>query len=142
MFWNVLLDVVLILTVCLLAGALFSRFGQSPIVGYLLAGVFLGGPGSLDVISSPRELEALAELGVSLLLFSLGLEFPWHKLKTLPFDSYLAGILQVLATLSAVALAAYYFGLPVRGALALGAMMGVALWLQPLTRAPFIYVHY
>lgn len=67
----------------LIVGGLFSRFGQSPIVGYLLAGMLLGGPGSIHAVKSQHEIEAVAELGVALLLFSLGLEFSIERLKKL-----------------------------------------------------------
>jgi CPA2 family monovalent cation:H+ antiporter-2 len=58
----------------------------------------LGGPGSLQLIKSPLEIEAIAELGVSLLLFSLGLEFSWGKIKSLPLKIIRGGALQILLT--------------------------------------------
>jgi CPA2 family monovalent cation:H+ antiporter-2 len=60
--------------------------------------MFLGGPGSLQLIKSPLEIEAIAELGVSLLLFSLGLEFSWDKIKSLPLKIIRGGALQILLT--------------------------------------------
>ncbi len=45
--WGILADVVVLLASCLLAGSIASRIGQSPLVGYLLAGMLLGGPGSI-----------------------------------------------------------------------------------------------
>ncbi|MFM7458439.1 MAG: cation:proton antiporter, partial [bacterium] len=74
------------------------RLKLSPIIGYLIAGMFLGGPGSLQLIKSPLEIEAIAELGVSLLLFSLGLEFSWNKIKALPLKILRGGALQILLT--------------------------------------------
>ena len=71
--WLILRDVVVLLAASLLCGGIVSRFGQTPLVGYLLAGMVLGGPGSFGVIRSQHEIEAIAELGVALLLFSLGL---------------------------------------------------------------------
>ncbi len=41
--WTLLGDIIVLLAACLLLGGLFSRFGQSPLIGYLLAGMALGG---------------------------------------------------------------------------------------------------
>ncbi|NKB72464.1 MAG: hypothetical protein GKR89_35760 [Candidatus Latescibacteria bacterium] len=81
--WIILGDIVILLAVCLLLGGVFSWFKQSPLVGYLVAGMLLGGSGSLHAMQSQREIEAIAELGVTLLLFSLGLEFSLERLKQL-----------------------------------------------------------
>ena len=81
--WSLLLEIVILLAVSLVFGGVLSRLGQSPLVGYLLAGMMLGGPGSLQVVQSEHDIEAIAELGVALLLFSLGLEFSWQRLKGL-----------------------------------------------------------
>ena len=79
-FWQLLTDIGILLGSSLLLGAIAIRLKLSPIIGYLIAGMVLGGPGSLQLIKSPLEIEAIAELGVSLLLFSLGLEFSWGKI--------------------------------------------------------------
>jgi len=41
--WTILHDIVVLLGASLLIGGLFSRFGQSPLIGYMLAGMMLGG---------------------------------------------------------------------------------------------------
>ena len=89
--WSLVSDIVILLSACLLVGGIFSRLGQSPLVGYLLAGMFLGGPGSLHWIKSEHEVEAISELGVSLLLFSLGLEFSIGRLRKLGPTPLLGG---------------------------------------------------
>ncbi len=97
--WQILGDIVVLLGSCLLAGGIFSRMGQSPIVGYLLAGMMLGGPGSFQLVSTEHEIEAIAELGVSLLLFSLGLEFSVERLRKLGTKPLLGGFAQVATTI-------------------------------------------
>ena len=92
--WIILRDIVVLLGASLLVGGVFSRFGQSPIVGYLLAGMWLGGPGSLHLVRSEHEIEAISELGVALLLFSLGLEFSIERLKKLGAKPLLAAWLR------------------------------------------------
>ncbi|MCB0324314.1 MAG: cation:proton antiporter [Bdellovibrionales bacterium] len=124
--WNLLLDIVTLLGCSLIFGGLFARFRQSPLVGYLLAGMVLGGPGSLALIESAEDLEIIAELGVSLLLFSLGLEFSWSRLKSLGMRALLAGALQVGITAAVASGALWLLQFSVREALALGAMVSLS----------------
>lgn len=124
--WSLVSDIVILLSACLLVGGIFSRLGQSPLVGYLLAGMFLGGPGSLHWIKSEHEVEAISELGVSLLLFSLGLEFSISRLRKLGPTPLLGGILQVSLSLLFCALAAWLYGLPGKEATAVGAMLALS----------------
>jgi hypothetical protein len=48
---------------------LLARLGQSPVVGYLLAGVLIG-PHGLGLLRAVGEVRSMADLGVALLLFS------------------------------------------------------------------------
>lgn len=80
--WAKLFDILLLLIVAMFLGGICTRLRQSAIVGYLLAGVLLG-PGALNVFQTEAEVEVLAELGVALLLFTIGLEFSWKRLKSL-----------------------------------------------------------
>ncbi len=124
--WLILRDIVILLGASLLVGGLFSRFGQSPIVGYLLAGMLLGGPGSIHAVRSEREIEAIAELGVALLLFSLGLEFSVKRLKKLGARPLLGGTAQVVLTMLLAFVGAKGFGLSGKEAVAFGAMVALS----------------
>lgn len=121
--WGLLADIVFLLTACLIGGGLASRIGQSPLVGYLLAGMLVGGPGSLGIVGSQHEIEAIAELGVALLLFGLGLEFSVQRLKGLGGKPLFAGVVQISVTLVAGAAIGWAFGLPLTSAIAVGAMV-------------------
>ena len=72
--WHLLLDIVILLVTALMLGVLFERFKQSAILGYLAAGAALG-PGALNLVSNRPAVSAMAEVGVALLLFTIGLEF-------------------------------------------------------------------
>ena len=124
--WKLLADIVFLLTACLVGGGLASRLGQSPLVGYLLAGMLVGGPGSLGIVGSNVEIEAIAELGVALLLFSLGLEFSVERLKGLGSRPLLGGAVQVVVTVLVGAAVALAFGMAVKPAIALGAMVALS----------------
>lgn len=124
--WTVLGNIVVLLGACLLLGGVFSRFGQSPIVGYLAAGMMLGGPGSLNLVSSEDEIEAIAELGVALLLFTLGLEFSVGRLKQLGAKPLMGGATQVALTILLGFAGAKVFGLEIRQSIAFGAMIALS----------------
>lgn len=124
--WGILRDIVVLLSAALLAGGLVSRLGHSPLIGYLIAGMLLGGPGSLGLVESPHEIEAIAELGVALLLFSLGLEFSVERLKKLGLRPLLGGVWQVVLTLAVGCLVAWPLGLDFKSALAFGAMISLS----------------
>jgi CPA2 family monovalent cation:H+ antiporter-2 len=124
--WTILRDVVVLLAAALLCGGLVSRLGHSPLVGYLLAGMLLGGPGSLSVIQTQHEIEAVAELGVALLLFSLGLEFSAQRLRELGNKPLWGGVLQVSLTLLVGTLVVWPLGIPLRAAIAFGAMISLS----------------
>ncbi len=124
--WGLLLEIVILLAVSLVFGGVLSRLGQSPLVGYLLAGMVLGGPGSLNVVQSEHDIEAIAELGVALLLFSLGLEFSWQRVKGLGGTTLAGGALQVLLTGAAASAGGLLFGLGLGEAVAVGAMLSLS----------------
>jgi len=124
--WNLLFDIVTLLGGCICVGGLFARFGQSPIVGYLLAGMFLGGPGSLHVIHTEETIEQISELGVTLLLFSLGLEFSFGRLRSLGVRTLGSGALQVLLTTMCAGAIAIPFAHNVNEGLAIGAMVSLS----------------
>ena len=124
--WVIMRDVVILLGASLLVGGVFARFGQSPIVGYLFAGMMLGGPGSLQVVGSEHEIEAISELGVALLLFSLGLEFSLARLKNLGVKPLLGGVTQVVLVIALAFIAAKLFGLGTQESVAVGAMIALS----------------
>ena len=123
--WNLVLDVLMLLAVALGLGVVCERLRQSAIVGYVLAGVLLG-PNALHMIGNQREIEALAELGVALLLFTIGLEFSWRRMLRMGRVAFGGGSLQVLATGALAAGVAVLLGLDGRAAVAVGAIIALS----------------
>jgi len=109
----------------MLLGGLCERIKQSPLVGYLLAGVLLG-PNALNVLPSYESVYTIAELGVALLLFTIGLEFSWRRLLSVGRVAGGGGTLQVLITGLLAALLCRLAGVDTRAAIALGAMVAVS----------------
>ncbi|RJP31113.1 MAG: sodium:proton exchanger [Phycisphaerales bacterium] len=124
--WPILLDIVVLLAASLVLGAVCTRLGQSSLIGYLLAGMLLGGPGSVRAVRSEAEIGTIAELGVSLLLFSLGLEFSWRRLTSLGSRLLCSGSLQVVVTAAVASAAAALIGLRGSEAVAIGTMVALS----------------
>ncbi|HCO12223.1 MAG TPA: portal protein, partial [Desulfonauticus sp.] len=74
-------DIILIIVTAFFCGLLLQKLGQPLLLGYILAGIILGPYTGGLTISGIREIELLAEIGVALLLFALGLEFSFKKLR-------------------------------------------------------------
>src|SRR5262245_11483875 len=69
-----------VLCVAAVTTVLFQRFHQPVVLGYLLAGMVVGPYIPIPLEAESHTVEALAELGVILLMFSLGIEFSLTKL--------------------------------------------------------------
>lgn len=121
--WTMLLQIILLLLACLLGGSLMAYLKQSPIVGYLLAGMVMGGPGSMAIVKAEQQIESIAELGVALLLFSLGLEFSWRRVMGLGKATLLCGAVQVVLTLVVAAICCRVSGMTTATSIAIGAMI-------------------
>jgi len=73
------------------------------LIGYLLTGVFLS-PNNSSILNEAHEVEMYAEIGVVLLLFSVGLEFSFSHLKQLRKYVLLGGLFQLIFTIAISAL--------------------------------------
>lgn len=99
---EILLDLVVIFGVAVPILVLFSRFRLPTITGLLVAGVVVG-PHLLALARDRDSIAVLAEIGVILLLFTLGLEFSLPKLQRLWRMVAIGGALQVCLTAGAAA---------------------------------------
>jgi CPA2 family monovalent cation:H+ antiporter-2 len=73
-------NLAVVLCVAALATVIFQRLRQPVVFGYLLAGLIIGPYIPIPLVANPQMVRALSELGVILLMFSLGLEFSIRKL--------------------------------------------------------------
>jgi CPA2 family monovalent cation:H+ antiporter-2 len=129
-------DVVLFLATAGVAVPLFRRWRVNPILGFLGAGVALGpyGLGALKqhapwlgylTMQHPEEIAQLAELGVVFLLFMIGLELSWERLRSMSRLIFGLGFLQVAVCASAIGAVALALGQSLQAAVVLG--MALAL---------------
>lgn len=121
--WTILLEILELLSAAMVLGIIFERLGQSSISGYLIAGTLLG-PGFLNVVQNQQVVDGLAELGVALLLFTIGLEFSWQRLKSFGAVGVGGGALQLTLTTLAAAAMGSALGMRWDVSLAVGLMIG------------------
>lgn len=96
-----LLHVVTLLGAAVVAVPLFRRLGLGSVLGYLVAGLVIG-PSGLGLFSQPEAILHVAELGVVLFLFVVGLEMRPSHLWGLRRQIFGLGSLQVVACLAAL----------------------------------------
>ena len=123
--WQVVIDIVVLLGAALLLGTLAEQLRQSAILGYLVAGTVVG-PAGLGFVSGGENVHVIAELGVAMLLFSIGLEFSFSRLRRLGNIALVGGTLQIGLTLAAGACVALLFKLDGRAAIGIGAMLALS----------------
>src|SRR5215831_11939408 len=100
-------DFVLILVAGLIGGIL-ARAARLPLlVGYVLAGIFVGPYTGGPTVAHIHDIELLAEIGVALLLFSLGLEISFRDLQPVLRIALIGGPVQILLVSIVGALAAF-----------------------------------
>ncbi len=124
-FWQWTLEILLLLAAAMVLGAVAERLRQSAIVGYLIAGAVIG-PNMLGVVAQQQDLFAIAELGVALLLFTIGLEFAPQRLWGLGRLAFLAGLLQVPVTMALATVVCRLAGMPLAAATVVGAMVAMS----------------
>ncbi|HEX6882590.1 MAG TPA: cation:proton antiporter, partial [Planctomycetota bacterium] len=94
-----LLDLAIVLCVAAVTTVLFRRLRQPVVLGYLLAGLIVGPHTSVPLFAGSESLETLAELGVILVMFSIGLEFSLRKFAHVFPRAGLVGLIQIGAML-------------------------------------------
>ncbi len=115
----------------------FARFRISPVIGFILVGLAVGpsGLGALVAeypwlyhvtISNREAIEPFAELGVILLLFSIGLELSFRRLWTMRAQVFGVGAAELLGGATLIALGLYFLGQPPAGAIGLGLALALS----------------
>jgi CPA2 family monovalent cation:H+ antiporter-2 len=100
---GILTDVVIIFAFATAVNYLFTKLRIPTIIGYLLTGVVVG-PSLLGIIHSPHEIEFMAEIGIILLMFTIGLEFSLNHLIKIRKIVFVGGFIQLVFTAGVTAL--------------------------------------
>ncbi|BAI62740.1 putative Na(+)/H(+) antiporter [Methanocella paludicola SANAE] len=101
------------------------RFKIPEIIGFLLTGI-MAGPYGLGIFTNMQEIDFLAEIGVVLLLFTIGIEFSFKNLIELKKQFFVGGTLQVLLTFAATFLITMALGVSLNTAIMAGFLVSLS----------------
>ncbi|MEM9419612.1 MAG: cation:proton antiporter [Planctomycetota bacterium] len=145
----------MLLATAMVLGSIAERLKQSAIVGFMLAGLLLGPnvlgrlvqwfqeqqadttvsgvdaippqiPAVLRAMVDPDQITAIADLGVTLLMFTIGLEFSWSRLKRLGVKAIATGVMQITVTMAVTTAIAMLFNMSFKAGIALGGIFALS----------------
>ncbi len=120
-----LTEIAIVAVAALTCGLVLTRLRQPAIVGYILAGILLG-PSGLGLAENRQTIALLAELGVLLLLFLIGMELSLRAFKRVWRVAVLGAALQILLGLGVAWMLSWLFGWPPGLAVLLGFAMALS----------------
>jgi CPA2 family monovalent cation:H+ antiporter-2 len=121
----VLRDLAVVLAIATVVALVFSRLRLSVVAAFLVAGMILG-PTGAGFVSEPGVVKSLAEIGVVLLLFTVGLEISLSDLGKMRREVLWAGGMQVSSTVLITLLVLMLWGLPVPEAMFIGFVVSLS----------------
>ncbi|GJM45519.1 MAG: sodium/hydrogen exchanger [Gemmatimonadota bacterium] len=119
-------DIIIIVVTAFFGGLVMQRLKQPLILGYIAAGVVLGPYTGGPLVTNTHEIELLAEIGVALLLFALGLEFSFKNLKPVRKVALIGAPIQMLLTIALGYLIGRTMGLDWKASVWLGALVSLS----------------
>ncbi|MDB5073903.1 MAG: putative monovalent cation:proton antiporter family [Chloroflexi bacterium] len=122
---QVLLNLSAALTLALVGGALAVRLRQSPLIGYLLAGIIIG-PFTPGFVGDTHRIASLAGVGIIFLMFTLGVEFSLEELARVRRIALLGTALQLIGTGALGAVLGLLLGWSGSAAIYLGALVALS----------------
>lgn len=120
-----LADITVVAVAALLCGMVFSRLRQPAIVGYIIAGVILG-PSGLGLVEDRAKVQLLAELGVLLLLFLIGLHLSLRAFRSIWKIALLGALLPLAFSVALTLAASRLFDWPLELAVLLGFVISLS----------------
>lgn len=120
-----LINLAIVAGAALICGLVMSRLRQPVIVGYILAGVVLG-PSVLGLVDEGAEVGLIAELGILMLLFLIGMELSLRNFRRIWRLALTVAGLQIALGLGFAGLAAYLFGWSTELAVIVGFGLGLS----------------
>jgi CPA2 family monovalent cation:H+ antiporter-2 len=122
---DVLFDLEILFGLAILTVLLVRRLALPSIIGFLAAGM-IAGPHALGLVKSSHQVEQMAEIGVVLLLFTIGIEFSLKELMRIRQMVFLGGGLQVSLTIVAITAISVAWGYPVNQAVFFGFLVALS----------------
>ena len=125
MEYSALRDIEILFGLALVTVILFQRLKFPSVIGFLVTGI-VAGPHALGFIKVTHQVEQMAEIGVVLLLFTIGIEFSLKELMRIRHLVLIGGGLQVLLTILAVAVIGVLFHFPLPQATFFGFLIALS----------------
>ncbi|NMB79298.1 MAG: potassium transporter KefB, partial [Methanomicrobiales archaeon] len=125
MVFSLFTDILIVFTIALVVGLVFNKLKVPPLVAFLLTGIIVG-PYGFSLIQSEEQVNNLAELGIILLLFTIGLEFSFKDLWKIRLIAIVGGILQVGLSFAFFCGLALLFGWPTGEAILMGFLFSLS----------------
>ena len=125
MHTNGLFEIALLAASALILGLVLQRLRQPAIVGYIVAGVVLG-PSGFDLFPDRAPIETLAELGVLLLLFVIGMELSLRAFRRVLRLALLGAGAQIGLSIGAMLVVMHFFGRSVETAVVMGFVVALS----------------
>ncbi|MDI6767021.1 MAG: cation:proton antiporter [Bacteroidota bacterium] len=122
---TILRDVFVIFSAVIIVLLLFRKLRIPTVVGFITTGILIGPPG-LQLIRDTANIHLLAEVGVVLLLFTIGLEFPADRLKQMRKTMLIGGGLQLFVTIGLTASIVSLFQINIGQAIFIGFIISVS----------------
>lgn len=116
---GILKDIILIFALSTIVNFLFTKIRVPTIIGYMLTGI-LAGPHLLALLESGHEIELMAEIGIILLMFTIGLEFSLNHLLKIRKIVFFGGLLQFILTSAIIMAVAMIYHVDWKGSLFFG----------------------
>lgn len=119
-------DLAIVLCVAAVTTVVCQRLRQPVVLGYLLAGLIVGPHVPIPLVADAANIRTLAEIGVTLVMFSIGLEFHFRRLFRVLPTAGLTGVVQISLMTWFGYLVAQAFGWSLRERLYAGAMIAIS----------------
>jgi CPA2 family monovalent cation:H+ antiporter-2 len=123
--FELLTGILIIFSIALVVGMIFNRIKVPPLVAFILTGVIVG-PFGLSIIQDQDQVRNLAEIGIILLLFTIGLEFSFKDLWKIRLIAVIGGALQVGLSFAFFCGLALLNGLPANEAILMGFLFSLS----------------
>jgi len=118
-------NILIVFAIALLVGMIFNRIRVPPLVAFILTGAIVG-PYGLSIIKGQEQVASLAEIGIILLLFTIGLEFSFKDLWKIRSIAIVGGALQVALSFLFFFCLAVIMGLSVNIAILMGFLFSLS----------------
>ncbi|MGB7297226.1 MAG: cation:proton antiporter [Candidatus Aminicenantales bacterium] len=121
----ILRELIIVLAASIVISLLSHRLRLPAVVGFLLTGILIG-PSGLRIIKATEPIDVLAEIGVVMLLFTIGIEFSLGRLKQIKKSFFLGGGLQILLTTAGAVIFLQLFHFPISESIFYGFLISLS----------------